>query len=393
MSTDHRPPLPSRLRTGHWIALDAVVVIAISAAGLAGGWRAAAGWAPAWLATTAGLGALLPLAVRRIWPLPVWMTVLLCSCGSVLISGARYPAFELAYATYLVAARRSARSTAAVLACAVAALCAAVWLAPPVESTGSPAGLMVTSTIVVALAAALGGLARAQRSYVTRMRELATGEAVAWERLRIARELHDSVAHRMSVIAVQAGVANYVVEDQPDEAGRALQAIEETSRAGLRELRSMLGLLRTRDRTLDVDGGWCPGVAGLDELISPFRAAGLPVQVVTTGAARRLPPTVDASVYRIVQEALTNVLRHASATRAEVAIAYTADSVTVRVTDDGRGPAKTMPGWSGRQAGHGILGMRERVGICGGELTIGAVPAPASGFRVSARLPLDEAAA
>ncbi|GLZ02171.1 sensor histidine kinase [Actinoplanes sp. NBRC 103695] len=265
---------------------------------------------------------------------------------------------------------------------------AAAWFAPPLESTGSPGGLMLTSAVLVTVAAVLGGTVRAHGRHLARLRELTTREAVARERLHIARELHDAVAHRMSVIALQAGVANYVVDEQPDEARRALLSIEETSRTGLRELRSLLGVLRTGSPAAGAEDDRRLGVASLDALVVPFRAAGLQVPVVVTGVARPLSPAVDASAYRIVQEALTNVVRHAGATRADVVIDYAADSVEVRVTDNGSGSRK-----ADRSDGHGILGMRERVGMVGGELSVGPVPTSGGGFRVSARLPLAEARA
>jgi signal transduction histidine kinase len=194
------------------------------------------------------------------------------------------------------------------------------------------------------------------------------------ERLRIARELHDSLTHSISVIQVQAGVAEHLARKRGEEVPSALLAIKEAGADAARELRATLQILR---RTEDGDSS---GLSQLDSLVARARAAGLPVTVTVTGAERPLPPDVDQAAYRIVQEALTNVSRHAGLAHASVCLQYTPDALTVEVADDGAGNGARPPG-----PGLGLLGMRERVSALGGRLDAG--PQDGGGFRVRAELP------
>jgi signal transduction histidine kinase len=205
--------------------------------------------------------------------------------------------------------------------------------------------------------------------------EAARREAME-ERLRIARELHDSLTHSISVIQVQAGVAVHLARKRGEEVPPALLAIEEAGTDAARELRATLGVLRAQD---DGDGS---GLGHLDGLVARARAAGLPVTVTVTGPERRLPADVDQAAYRIVQEALTNVSRHAGQASALVQVRYTPDVLTVQVDDDGEGA-----GGGSRSAGPGLglIGMRERVSALGGRLHAG--PQARGGFRVRAELP------
>jgi signal transduction histidine kinase len=415
--SEGRPPLLSRLRTRHWVAIDAVLVTVPFASSMLDSSWAAEARVPYWLALVLTAGAMLPLAVRRIWPLPVAGVVVVCSTASMLASGARYPAFEVSLACYMVAVQRPTRRALAVLVVALVAVASAVVLSPPTAGTGSAPGLLVTNVVLIAVAWALGFQVRAQRRYAARLRELSAREAVGRERLRIARELHDVVAHGMSLIAVQASVANYVVNERPDEARRVLGSIEEASRSGLQELRHMLDVLRTGEDEPDRVRRPETGLDGLDALAARFRRAGLPVQIRVTGARRPLPLAADLSLYRIAQEALTNVVKHAGPATAEVGIDFRPDGVCLTVTDDGRGAAvpagaahatvgaaggagARVAGDDARVAGdgvpvrdgHGIAGMRERVALFGGSLTAGPVPPPATGFQVVAWLPLAEVA-
>ena len=215
-------------------------------------------------------------------------------------------------------------------------------------------------------------------------REELARRAVVEERLRLARELHDVVAHAMSVIAVQSGVGAHVADTNPQEAARALAAIEATSRAALEELRRLLGVLRQED---EPQGALAPvpGLADLDSLLAEVGRAGLAVKLQINGTRPPLPAGVDLSAYRIVQEALTNVVKHAGPAHAQVVVGYRDQDVTVEVIDDGRGAA--TPASDGRVGtGHGLIGMRERVQVFGGDLQTG--PRPGGGFRVAARLPL-----
>jgi signal transduction histidine kinase len=205
------------------------------------------------------------------------------------------------------------------------------------------------------------------------------------ERMRIARELHDVLAHNISLINVQAGVALHLMDEQPAQARTALAAIKDASKEALRELRSVLGVLRQVDEEAPLAPA--PGLDDLDGLVSRAGAAGLDVQVERNGNARSLPAEVDVAAFRIVQEALTNVTRHAGPASATVRVGYTEDDVTVQVDDDGRGSTAAANTDAG--SGRGIAGMRERARSLGGELEAG--PRPGGGFRVRARLPVNGA--
>ncbi len=212
---------------------------------------------------------------------------------------------------------------------------------------------------------------------VAREHQEAAKRALADERLRIAEELHDVVAHSMGVIAVQAGVGAHVIDADPAEAKRSLDAISTTSRATLTEIRRLLGVLRADG---DADYEPAPGLGDLDRLATDLDLAGLPVDVRIGGTRHDLPPGVDLTAYRIVQEALTNVLKHAGPATATVTVGYEPEAVCVEVIDDGRGVKGPAP-----SGGHGLVGMRERVAVYGGTLETG--PLAGGGFRVSARLP------
>jgi signal transduction histidine kinase len=235
-------------------------------------------------------------------------------------------------------------------------------------------GLMISAGIPILV----GRMTFNRRRRVTRDRELAAREAVTAERAAIARELHDVVAHHMSVMVVQAGAARTVVDVDPAAAAEALRQIEASGRTGLAEMRRLLEILKAGDR--DGDRAPQPGLERLDELLDGMRATGLAVEAVVEGEPRPLPPGADLSAYRIVQEALTNTLRHAGGASARVLLRYRPDALEVEVVDDGRGPAGDAD-----PLGHGLIGMRERVQLFGGELEAG--PRPGGGFVVRARLP------
>jgi signal transduction histidine kinase len=229
----------------------------------------------------------------------------------------------------------------------------------------------------------LGRMTFNRRRRIVRDREVATREAVAAERAAIARELHDVVAHHMSVMVVQAGAARAVNASDPAAAAEALRQIEASGRTGLAEMRRLLEVLKAEENG---DGREPqPGLARLDELLNSMRASGLPVEAVVEGARRPLPPGVDLSAYRIVQEALTNALRHAGGASARVVVRYEPDALELEIADDGPGPPEDpeAPG------GHGLIGMRERVQLFGGELDAG--PRAGGGFLVRARLPSEPA--
>jgi len=210
-------------------------------------------------------------------------------------------------------------------------------------------------------------------------------QAVTAERARIARELHDIVAHHLSVVVLQAAGAR--ASGQASD--RTLEKIEHSGRQALTEMRRLLGMLREPDEEPALTPQ--PGLAELPALAESVRAAGLPVHLVIDGIDAALPPAVDVSAYRIVQEALTNVLKHAGSACAEVSIGYVDDSVTIEVTDDGPGLDTADPLWAeATQGGRGLTGMRERVALFGGEVRAG--PGPDGGFAVRARLPAGDGA-
>ncbi len=220
-----------------------------------------------------------------------------------------------------------------------------------------------------------------QAVLLERQRDEQARIAVADERQRIARELHDVVAHAISVVVLQSRGGRRLIDTEPEAAREAFDAIESTSSQALGEMRRLLGLLRSGDDDTLLPQ---PTLARIEDLVADLRASGLPVEVSLEGDPGVLPPGVDVSAYRIVQEALTNALKHAGPTRARVRVEYCGDSVLVEVTDDGAG-AGAANGSSAPGSGHGLVGMRERVAIVGGELTAG--PRPTGGYAVSARLP------
>jgi signal transduction histidine kinase len=266
-----------------------------------------------------------------------------------------------------------------------------VWVAPLVagQPPPQPATAVGTAAWLVACAAVVE-LVKSRRERAVEFRRTRAEESrrrAGEQRMAIARELHDVLAHHISLISVQAGVALHLMDEQPEQARTALTAIRQASRESLGELRSVLELLRHgADGADGADGAPrapAPGLDALDALVERTSAAGLPVTVEVTGTARPLPAAVGLAAYRIVQEALTNVTRHAGRpVSATVRLDYAPDRLTVEVTDDGPGSGDT----SG--TGSGLLGMAERAAALGGQLDAG--PRPGGGFRVAARLPVRE---
>lgn len=208
-------------------------------------------------------------------------------------------------------------------------------------------------------------------------RERAAVEAASAERLRIAGELHDIVAHALGVIAVQAGAAQQVLPQEPDTTGRILAEIRATARESVVEMRRLLGVLRAGEESKLTPQ---PSLAQLDGLVERVRNTGLEVELVVEGSPRPLPPGVELSAYRIAQEGLTNVVRHAHASEARLSVRYGRDAVEVEIVDDGSGPS------GNGNPGHGLVGVRERVALHGGTLHLG--PRAGGGFELNARLPL-----
>jgi signal transduction histidine kinase len=220
---------------------------------------------------------------------------------------------------------------------------------------------------------------RAQAIEAARSRREERRRRASEERLRIAQELHDVLAHNISLINVQAGVALHLIDDDPDQARSSLAAIKSASGDALSELRSVLDILRQDEP--DAPRSPTPSLADLERLIDKTRAAGLDVSYETTGERVDLPSSVERAAYRVVQEALTNVVRHASGASASVIVAFENESLVVEVTDDGRGVAVSSPG-----GGNGIPGMRARVEAVGGTFAAGLLED--GGFRVRASFPL-----
>jgi signal transduction histidine kinase len=250
---------------------------------------------------------------------------------------------------------------------------------------GTLGGGQTVTPFVVAAVVALGLAVANRRAYVAELNDRAAEETqrrVDLERLRIARELHDVVAHTMATINVQAGVAAHVLADRPEQAAQALQVIKSSSKQGLRELRSILTVLRAVDA--DEPTAPTPGLSQLDSLVGNTERAGLPTTVRITGRPVSVPAAADLAAYRIVQESLTNALRHAGQATATVLLDYGDDRLTIDIADTGTG--SDAPPAEG--SGHGLIGMRERAGALGGTLHAG--PDPSGGYRVHACLPLAE---
>jgi len=252
------------------------------------------------------------------------------------------------------------------------------------------AALAIGAWLLVALASAEAVRGRRERfAQAKRARELQALRQADEERLRIAQELHDVLAHNISLINVQSGVALHLMDDKPEQARIALTAINDASADALREVRSVLGVLRgTREQAAREPTA---GLDGLDDLVSRTTAAGVGVTLEVHGERRPLPASIDLAAFRIVQEALTNIVRHAGAGAATVELTYGADELTVQVDDDGRGRGafggrRAASAADGEGGGNGIPGMRERAGALGGTLDAG--PRASGGFRVRARIPL-----
>jgi signal transduction histidine kinase len=211
-------------------------------------------------------------------------------------------------------------------------------------------------------------------------------QLVSEERMRIARELHDVVAHSVSVMVIQTGAARRIAAHDPDRAVQALLAVETCGREALVDLRRMVGVLHRED--LEVLGGAAPGLAQLDKLVERARGSGMPVELLVDGEARPLPAALDLMSFRVVQEALTNAIKHAGQAQARVHVTFSADFLELEVADTGRQGA--TPPANADLPGHGLVGMQERLTLYGGTLRTG--PARGGGFRVLARIPLDQLA-
>ncbi|WP_130335117.1 sensor histidine kinase [Micromonospora kangleipakensis] len=334
-----------------------------------------------------------PVALRRVAPWPaVGAAVATLGVPALLGHAPTTQGVTFVVLTYTMAAHRPLRAAtlAAVLLWVPVALVVTVAPLDGVLDVG-PAYLLLNNLLTASVAYAVGRAVQARRQSTQALRERArvaeanqrslAERAVADERRRIARELHDVVAHHVSVMGVLATGARRVLRRDPDTADEAIATIEETSRATLREMRRLLDVLRT-DAEPAADLAPQPGLAGIEALVEQVREAGLPVTVRVDGRPGPMEEGVALTVYRIVQEALTNALKHAGAATALVRLTFADGSLAVEVTDTGRGPGPAPD-----RIGHGLVGMRERVALYGGVLRTG--PRPGGGFRVYARIPLE----
>jgi len=380
------PPISSLTRAA---ALDAVLAGALAVvaevevlSGQVTGPRASA--------VTLALLMALPLAVRRVYPLAV-AVVISVSFVLLWVAGVNTYSYWAQIITgllvaYTAAAHLQPRLAVPTLAC--------VYAAVVVSALRGPSAMLWGGVLVSGAALAGFGL-RDRRRHVAELAELArqlelardenARVAVVGERARIARELHDVVAHSVSVMVVQAGAAEEVLAAAPDRAREPLRSVQDTGRQALVELRRLLGVLRTDDSEAALAPQ--PGLDRVTALAEQVREAGVAVNLRVDGEPAGVPAGLDLAAYRIVQEALTNVLKHADASRAAVRVGYCRDAIELEILDDGRGaPANGHPAGA---TGHGLIGMRERASLYGG--VVEARPLPEGGFAVRARLPVKSA--
>ena len=381
-------PHPRGAAAQRWAA-DAAIVVAVIAIQV-GGTLAAARWhhghatvgIATYLLVTLGGASLI---VRRRYPVGVLAVTLAVAIWPGVASQAHLIWIALIVAFFTAV---QARQRAAAVASLVIGYVASIWPpwligAPGHATAGFAVGLAILLLFLLAVAEVIR--ARGQRTAaLERSRQEELRRRAGEERMRIARDLHDVVAHNISVINVQANTALHLMDRQPDRARSALTTINEVSGQALVELRSVLGVLRAVDES--APRAPAPGLARLGDLADTAAAAGLAVHVEESGQRPLLPADVDLAAYRIVQEALTNAARHSSGTSATIRIAYREDALVIEVHDDGVLRPPGRPPGQLRGTGSGIAGMTERAAALGGTLRAG--PRPGGGFTVQARLPL-----
>ncbi|MGY0235440.1 sensor histidine kinase [Longispora urticae] len=383
----------------HPLAADSILAAAIVVFTVAGGVLAPPEYrsdGPVALLVGWSLVAAVPIALRRQWLVPsLAVCVAMCVFSLFhLMSGTE--SYALMILTYTMAAYWTLRRALLVAVPIWAGIFVSyvtltrIGVAEQQAWLSSPELLLFSNSLVLMFTLLVGRLASTRRIVESDLRERTriaettrqalADQAVADERRRIARELHDVVAHHVSVMGILATGARRSMAKNPAAADAALSTIEETGRTTLRELRRLLNIMRTDDDQADLAPQ--PSLAGVEALIEQLREAGLPVRLEVLGEPYDLDPGVALTIYRIVQEALTNTLKHAGPATAEVRLTFGDDAVEVEATDDGRGPS-VRP----NIAGHGLVGVRERVALYGGQLRLG--PRPGGGFRIAARIPMD----
>ncbi|MFF5979627.1 sensor histidine kinase [Streptomyces olindensis] len=372
-------------------ALPAVPLIVIAMAATAIG---TSGWhEPRWDEVVWTALSCVPLAVRSRWPLRIALFTVAGDLTLMAVASHIAPTPAASLVALYTLALRGERRTAWAVGLTAAVAITGVHAATHSESLVGGSSLLRFDFVVAATA--LGRTVRSRREHLAQARARAeraertqeeeARRRVTAERVRIARDLHDVVAHHITLVNAQAGVAHHLMRANPDQAYEALAHIKENSRAALDELRATVGLLRQPD---DGPGTRAPipRLADLDDLAEGFRASGLSVRVTRGGTPSPVAPSTELTAYRIVQEALTNTHKHAAATRADVVLDHGPHSLRVTVTDDGRPGVPKGPG-----TGHGLTGMHERASAIGGTVTAG--PRPEGGFQVVAELPLSLAPA
>ncbi|MCW2885570.1 MAG: hypothetical protein QOE54_3967 [Streptosporangiaceae bacterium] len=329
------------------------------------------------------------LVFRRWWPRTVLVVATAGMAAYIVLGGLRSPLMLATMLAVYTVALNSSRRVTLRFAAVVALVLSAAGILYGAKSWSSPEVLGLAAQ--TALAAALGDAVRSRTAYIRAIKERAlraeetreeeARRRVMEERLRIARDLHDVLAHHIALINVQAGVAAHVLETEPDQARKALGHIRGAGRAALDELRTTVGLLRQPNAVEELATEPAPGLDRLPQLIASFEASGLLVVQHVDGEPRELPATVDLTAYRVVQEALTNVSKHSGGGSAVLRLGYQPGGLSVEVSDDGIGGDGAAEG-----TGHGLLGMRERALAVGG--TFSAGPCPGGGFRIQTLLPL-----
>jgi signal transduction histidine kinase len=400
-STPH-PPFLHRVSARQWVAIDGAISLSFFAGGLNSLLSNHGSHLPNHFAilVMALVLATVPLPFRRRFPLQVLVLMVTALAVATLLKQSLAGTPIVALAVYPVATRLRRRES--LLAAGASAAMFLIVLAILSFRSGTPFYNASDNIIAIAVAWFIGDSVRARRDFVAgstlqteqrlRLEAERARASIAEERLHIARELHDIVAHSLSVIAIQSGVGRHVLDTQPEEARKSLAAIETTSRSALNDLRWVLGVLRSHD-----DGGPgrdpAPGMGDIDQLLGECRASGLEVSFGQSGETRPLSPSMELCLYRIIQEALTNVTKHAGTPHAAVNVSYESDAVVVSVVDEGalhrRGAVLAEDPGESTGSHHGIIGMRERTAIYGGTLI--ARPRQGGGFEVHARVPIESA--
>lgn len=389
-ATNARAALIRSMRGAHLLVLDGAVALIITGATIGIALNPGSSLrfdGPAWAAVLAGAAVGMPIAVRRRRPLLALAVVTAGAVACTQFDISAVPYVPVALALYLVGVAVPGRVALPVVPACLVALAAGVVGRAVVDPPDDPmnvVGAIAVAWLVAGGAWACGWAVRTRRAYEEALAGQRAEQALTEERMRIAREVHDVVAHSMSLIAARAGIANHVAATHPEEARAALRLIEDTSRDALRDIRRVLGVLRTGAEA----GAPAPPttLASLDDLAEHARQAGVHVEL-TAAPATDPPPGVALVAYRVVQEALTNVIKHAGPTRCRVIVDTAGDALHVEVTDSGRqGPRRSGAPPPG---GHGLPGLRERVAMYGGAVHAG--PNAEGGFTLAARIPYEPA--